>query len=89
MIPNKGNATLLGGGALEYVYRKETPEFELFIDQNIFSSAYHSAPPSVLLEVIARINGCEGVSIKYGCYGTGEDESKRLMMQLEAMARAQ
>jgi len=86
-LPGGATASALGGGALEYVYSRERQEFELFIDQNLTSGTYGRVAPSVLLEVMARINGCEGVAIKYGCFGTTEKESDKLMAGLKADAR--
>ena len=42
----------------------------------------------ILLEVMGKINSCEGVTIRYGRYGTGEEEGRRLMAGLEDSARA-
>ncbi|MCX6770732.1 MAG: hypothetical protein NTX79_01620 [Candidatus Micrarchaeota archaeon] len=86
-LPNGATASVLGGGPLEYVFSREKQSFELFIDQHIFSSGYGGAGPSVMLEVMARINGCQGVEIRYGRYGTSKEESARLTRELEARVR--
>lgn len=86
VLPNGATASALGGGSLEYTYSREKQAFELYIDQNITSGAYGRTAPSALLEVMARINGCEGVTIRYGRFGTNEKESGKLMAGLRAWA---
>ena len=56
-----------GGGAIEYQYRPNGQALTIFIDPGLPSLNLHSVQQNVLAEIIARVNGCEGVRIEHRC----------------------
>ena len=58
---------VIGAGAIEYKYRQDGTMLEIFIDPRLESTKFEPVPQIALTEIIARVNGCEGVKIVHRC----------------------